>query len=73
MLESAVAGHDVALQVVALGSRFETFRTFRDALRASSSRLAAYNTMKRSCEGLDADTYRGIKSQFISELLSTIR
>ena len=40
---------DTAIQVVAIGSKFEFFLAFRDKLRASARLLADYNELKQSC------------------------
>lgn len=69
MLESTNE-QDVALQVVELGSEFECFLTFRDKLRENSSLVAEYNSLKRECEGLEANAYREKKSAFIEGVLS---
>ncbi|WP_394138865.1 GrpB family protein [Vibrio chagasii] len=68
MLES-ISSEDVALQVVANGSEFECFLTFRDRLRASADLVEEYNTLKMSCEGWPQDQYREKKSAFIEYVL----
>ena len=60
---------DVSLQVVANASEFEFFIIFRDVLRSSPDILNQYNQLKRSCEVMDQDDYRKIKSEFIEDIL----
>lgn len=71
MLESN-AKDNVALQVVALGSKFEFFLTFRDRLRKSTVLVSQYNEIKKSCEGLSHQDYRVKKSKFIEQVLADI-
>ncbi|MGF1851796.1 GrpB family protein [Vibrio satsumensis] len=68
MLEST-SGDDVALQVVANGSEFECFLTFRDKLRAAPALVEQYNALKMSCEGWPQEEYRAKKSAFIDHVL----
>lgn len=60
---------DVSLQVVANASEFEFFIIFRDILRSSPAILSRYNQLKRSCEAMDQDEYRKVKSEFIEDIL----
>lgn len=60
---------DVGLQLVALGSRFEFFLTFRNRLRRSLRLRAAYNRLKRAARVLDSHAYRQIKTSFIQAVL----
>lgn len=60
---------DVALQVVANGSRFEYFIEFREKLIYSPKLLEKYNALKLSCQSLDPDEYRERKSKFIEQIL----
>lgn len=69
MLEST-SGDDVALQVVANGSEFECFLTFRDKLRAAPVLVEQYNTLKISCEGWSQEEYREKKATFIEYVLA---
>lgn len=71
MLESAV-GEDIALQVVANGTEFECFLTFRDQLRANPDLVQQYNALKLSCVGLRYEDYRAKKSEFIEQVLAGI-
>lgn len=71
MLESTV-GEDVALQVVANGTEFECFLTFRDQLRANPDLVQQYNDLKLSCVGLRYEDYRAKKSEFIEQVLAGI-
>ncbi len=69
MLETAKYDSDVAIQVVANGSRFEMFLVFRDRLRSDSGLLQRYNELKLDSIGLDEDSYRARKSAFIEKAL----
>ena len=71
MLESAI-GEDIALQVVANGTEFECFLTFRDHLRANLDLVRQYNDLKLTCVGLTADDYRAKKSLFIAQVLAEL-
>ncbi|WP_373952304.1 GrpB family protein [Vibrio pomeroyi] len=68
MLEST-SSDDVALQVVANGSEFECFLTFRDKLRATPALVEQYNALKVSCEGWPQEEYREKKADFIEHVL----
>ncbi|UPR59168.1 GrpB family protein [Vibrio sp. ED004] len=69
MLEST-SSDDVALQLVANGSEFECFLTFRDKLRANPALVQQYNTLKISCEGWPQEEYREKKAHFIEHVLA---
>ncbi|RYF30289.1 MAG: GrpB family protein [Comamonadaceae bacterium] len=69
MLESERQDVDLALQVVAGGSRFEFFMTFRDALRSDPSLAAAYNEVKLKHQDMSAADYRAAKTRFIEAVL----
>lgn len=69
MLQSANPQVDLALQVVAEGSTFEFFVTFRDALRRDPSLVAAYNQVKLDHQTLTAEAYRAAKAGFIDRVL----
>lgn len=71
MLES-ISDEDVALQVVANGTEFECFLTFRDQLRANPDLVHQYNDLKLSCVGLEPDDYRIRKSLFIEQILARL-
>jgi len=71
MLETVKYGPDVAIQVVANGSRFEMFLAFRDRLRIDSRLSQSYNELKLESIGLDEDLYRERKSAFIEKTLSS--
>ena len=68
MLEST-SGDDVALQVVANGSEFECFLTFRDKLLSAPALVEQYNALKMSCEGWLQEEYREKKADFIEHVL----
>lgn len=61
---------DVGLQLVARGSKFEFFLTFRDVLLNDERLRDEYNRLKQRCSGFEADEYRKVKSAFIDELLA---
>lgn len=69
MLIPRDAGENHAVQLVAAGSRFEFFITFRDALRADASLVSAYNQLKSRAASLGAEGYREAKSVFIERVL----
>ena len=73
MLESSSYEYPVALQVVANGSEFEMFLTFRDALRQNDKLLKEYNQMKHLCEGMSENCYRNRKSAFIEKVLVSLQ
>lgn len=64
---------EVGVQLVALKSKFEFFRTFRDSLRREPALRQRYNELKLSCAGLDPQEYRHVKSAFIEAFLETRR
>ncbi|WP_439146731.1 GrpB family protein [Vibrio sp.] len=68
MLES-IYSDDVALQVVANGSEFECFLTFRDKLRTNPALVQQYNTLKMGCVGWSQEKYRKKKSAYIEHVL----
>jgi GrpB-like predicted nucleotidyltransferase (UPF0157 family) len=59
----------VAIQVVALGSRFEFFLGFCDVLTRNHKLRDDYNRLKRSSAVLDEQEYRERKSQFVEAVL----
>lgn len=73
MLETSRYPSDVAIQLVENGSPFETFLRFRDLLQADATLLSEYNALKRACEGLDEESYRRTKADFIEGLLQARR
>ena len=60
---------DIALQLVANGSRYEFFLTFRDLLRESAELRQEYNELKVSSKGLSQSAYQEKKSIFINKAL----
>ncbi|KQQ76627.1 GrpB family protein [Acinetobacter sp. Leaf130] len=68
MLES-LNNDDVAFQIVATGSKFTFFLTFRNKLTTSPALVDEYNQLKLQCSHLDHDQYRTIKSDFITRIL----
>ncbi|MGM9483554.1 GrpB family protein [Roseateles sp. NT4] len=73
MLVSPRTDLDLALQVVAAGSRFEFFMRFRDALRISPELVEQYNQIKRESMALGHDRYRDEKARFINAVLDQAR
>jgi GrpB-like predicted nucleotidyltransferase (UPF0157 family) len=69
MLQSLRTDLDVALQVIAKGSKFEFFMTFRDALRNDPLLVQKYNEMKLFHSTLDVVQYRAAKIKFIEAVL----
>ena len=69
MLELGANRSDVAIQLVGNGSKFEFFIAFRDALIHSPRLLSSYNRLKESCAGMDYESYRERKSEFIEAVL----
>lgn len=69
----AAPGLDLAVQLVARGSRFEFFLHFRDALRADPALVARYNELKRAHEHADPARYREAKAHFVAEVLGLPR
>lgn len=68
MLESSsVPG--LAIQVVARGSKYEFFLTFRDRLNANKSLVEQYNLLKADAAHSSENKYRTVKSQFINKVL----
>ena len=68
MLDS-VGDQDVAIQLVANGSKFEFFLQFRDLLRAHPKLLQEYNLLKQEHKDLGHAAYRTAKSEFIEQVL----
>jgi GrpB-like predicted nucleotidyltransferase (UPF0157 family) len=60
----------VAVQLVALGSRFEFFLTFRRRLRRHPGLRADYNRLKLGARALDEHDYRRRKAGFIQAVLA---
>lgn len=68
MLESSsVSG--LAIQLVARGSQYEFFLTFRDRLNANQALVEQYNAVKTDAIHFSDDKYRIAKSQFINKVL----
>ena len=73
MLEIDIHEYPVALQIVANGSEFEMFLTFRDVVRNSGELLREYNQMKHLCEGTSERCYRLKKGEFIEKVLNSLQ
>ena len=73
MLVSEHKNIDVALQVIEVGSEFEFFVSFRDALLADPVLVHNYNDVKMAAAHLSDDAYREAKSQFIEGVLLGLR
>lgn len=63
---------NLALQVVARGSKYEFFLSFRDALNNSRYLVEQYNSLKLGCTGMTPEQYREYKSLFIQSVLSNL-
>ena len=61
---------DVGIQLVATGSKFEFFLTFRKLLSRSSKLKREYNRLKLASRHLSETEYRRKKSLFITSVLS---
>lgn len=70
MLTTDRFDYDVAIQVVANGSEFESFIKFRDALCFDVKFVKLYNDIKLKAKGLSEDEYRAKKSVFIQRVLN---
>ncbi|HEY0886081.1 MAG TPA: GrpB family protein [Ramlibacter sp.] len=70
MLVPTAEQEDVAVQLVAKGSEFEFFLTFRDALRARRDLVVEYNELKERAASLGEDGYREAKNGFIRRVLA---
>ena len=55
----------LGVQLVAIGSRLDTFHTWVEKLRADDILLSEYNQLKREHEGMVMSTYRAAKADFI--------
>ena len=62
--------YDHAIQLVAAGSMFEFFITFRDTLRASPDLVRKYNQIKTDSAPLGEAAYRQAKDAFIEAVLA---
>lgn len=71
MLVTDEFDEDVAIQLIAKGSKFEDFVRFRDIMNANPALVEEYNRLKLAAEGLPEDVYRARKSDFIESLLNT--
>lgn len=71
MMTSSTYNEDVAVQLVANGSKHESFLEFRDKLRSNPDLVSRYNQLKLDCKGLPHDNYREVKSAFIEAVLNT--
>ncbi len=60
---------DVAIQLIAEGSKYEIFMRFRDALRESPKLVDQYNQRKRSLASASPERYRDEKSMFIESVI----
>lgn len=63
---------DLAVQVVARGSKYSFFLKFRDALNRNKHLVAQYNALKQSCVDVTQEQYRERKSQFIRGVLDEL-
>lgn len=63
---------DLAIQVVARGSKYSLFLKFRDALNRNKHLVAQYNALKQSSVDVTQEQYREIKSQFIKGVIGDL-
>ncbi len=70
MLVTNEFAEDVAIQVIARGSKFENFVKFRDRLNGDPGLVEQYNNLKNESVGLSEEDYRKKKSVFIEGVLS---
>ncbi len=63
--------YDVAIQLTIIGSRYDDFLAFRDALRADPALVERYNTLKRRWHGEAMDDYREAKAEFVRDVLAS--
>jgi RimJ/RimL family protein N-acetyltransferase len=73
MLSSVSYPLEVAIQVVANGSIFENFLTFRDLLLCDGELRNSYHQLKQACAGYSDDDYRSKKSSFIEGTLANAK
>ena len=69
MLVSSTYDFDVAIQLVELGSEFESFLEFRDQLNSNPELVTQYNRLKEESSSLTPEQYRVKKSAFIKMIL----
>ena len=62
---------DIGIQLVANGSQFESFLTFRELLLSSNELRTDYNNLKISASKLTDNEYRQVKSRFIESVLNS--
>lgn len=61
-----------AIQVVARGSKYSFFLSFRNALNSDEHLVEQYNALKMSCVEATQEQYRERKSQFIRGVLGEL-
>lgn len=64
---------DVAIQLTILGSFYDDFERFLDALRRDPQLLSRYNALKRAWDGKPMTEYRKAKRQFIESTLDIMK
>jgi GrpB-like predicted nucleotidyltransferase (UPF0157 family) len=69
VLDAPYSEVPLALLLIETGSRFESLRAFRDALRSDASLLARYNAVRIEAGPQGAAAYRGAKNAFIERVL----
>lgn len=67
--EQSSATPALGVQLVVVGSEFDLFLAFREALRANPEKVTRYNALRRAFDGRPMVEYRAAKSAFIREVL----
>jgi GrpB-like predicted nucleotidyltransferase (UPF0157 family) len=67
--EDTGASPHLGVQLVAVGSEYDDFHRFAEALRADPVLVGAYNRLKQAWHGKPMDEYRAAKDAFIARAL----
>jgi GrpB-like predicted nucleotidyltransferase (UPF0157 family) len=59
----------LGIQLVAIGSSYDDFHRFAEALRADPELMRAYNRLKKAWHGKPMDDYRAAKDAFIAGVM----
>jgi|GEM_PF-88912 len=59
----------VTIRLIATGSKYECFVSFRDCMNSNPTLLSRYNALKQDCEGVAFAVYRKRKAEFILQIL----
>jgi|LULL01.1.fsa_nt_gb GrpB-like predicted nucleotidyltransferase (UPF0157 family) len=71
MLITGQYNYDVAIQLIVIGSQFENFILFKDALINNQKLVDTYNQIYIKYQHEADDLYRSEKSKFIKKVLSS--